>query len=148
MAPREQFSSTNSAAVEVAERIYHAWDEALGKKDIEASLALYAEDATLESPLIRHLQQSDRGVIEGKAALRPFVEMVFRTQPPQRKRHRRGFFTDGTRLMWEYPRVGADGEQFDLVEVMELKDGLIQHHRVYWGWFGMKHLQEGAHRDG
>lgn len=50
--------------------------------------------------------------------------------------------------MWEYPRVTADGEQFDLVEVMELKDGLIQHHRVYWGWFGMKHLQQGAHRDG
>jgi hypothetical protein len=80
--------------------------------------------------------------------LRSFVEMVFRTQPPQRKRYRRGFFTDGARLMWEYPRAAADDEQFDLVEVMELKQGLIQHHRVYWGWFGMKHLQEGAHRDG
>jgi hypothetical protein len=148
MTPSDQFSATNSAAVEAAERIYHAWDEALGKKDLEAALALYSEDATLESPLVRHLRQSDRGVIEGKAALRPFVETVFRTQSPQRKRYRRGFFTDGTRLMWEYPRVAADGEQFDLVEVMELKDGLIQHHRVYWGWFGMKHLQEGAHRDG
>lgn len=144
----DQFSSTNNTAVEASERIYHAWDEALGKKDLEASLALYAEDATLESPLVRHLRQSDRGVIEGKAALRPFVETVFRTQPPQRKRYRRGFFADGTCLMWEYPRVTADGEQFDLVEVMELKDGLIQHHRVYWGWFGMKHLQQGAHRDG
>jgi len=40
-----------------------------------------------------------------------------------------------------------DGEQFDLVEVMELRDGLIRHHRVYWGWFGLKHLQEGGHRD-
>ena len=148
MTPNDQFSSPGSAAMEAAERIYHAWDEALGKKDLEASLALYADDATLESPLVHHLQQSDRGVIKGKVALRAFVETVFRTQPPQRKRYRRGFFTDGTRLMWEYPRAAADGEQFDLVEVMELKDGLIQHHRVYWGWFGMKHLQEGAHRDG
>lgn len=148
MTSNEQISPTRSAAVEAAERIYHAWDEALGKKDLEASLALYAEDATLESPLVRHLLESNRGLIEGKAALRTFVETVFRTQPPQRKRHRSGFFTDGVRLTWEYPRVGVDGEQFDLVEVMELKDGLIQHHRVYWGWFGLKHLAEGAHREG
>lgn len=148
MTPGDQFSSISTAAVDAAERIYHAWDEALGKKDLEASLALYAEDATLESPLVRHLLQSERGVIEGKVALRAFVEMVFRAQPPERKRYRRGFFTDGTRLMWEYPRVAADGDQVDLVEVMELKDGLIQHHRVYWGWFGMKHLQEDARHDG
>lgn len=147
MAPRDQFSSTDCAAIEAAERIYHAWDDALGKKDIDAAMALYAEDCTLESPLARHLLESERGVVEGRKALRSFVEQVFRTQPPQRKRYRHGFFTDGRRLMWEYPRVGADGEQFDLVEVMELERGLIRHHRVYWGWFGLKHLQEGGHRD-
>jgi hypothetical protein len=35
--------------------------------------------------------------------------------------------------MWEYPRDTPDGEQMAFVEVMELKGGLIQHHRVYWG---------------
>jgi len=25
---------------------------------------------------------------------------------------------------------------------MELRDGLIQRHCVYWGWFGIKVLQE------
>ncbi len=147
MVPRDQFSSTDSTAIEAAERIYHAWDDALGKKDLEAALALYAEDATLESPLVRHLLGSERGIIHGKADLRSFVEKVFATQPPQRQRHRHGFFTDGTRLMWEYPREGANGEQFDLVEVMQLRDGLIQHHRVYWGWFGLKHLEQGGHRE-
>jgi hypothetical protein len=24
----------------------------------------------------------------------------------------------------------------DIVEVMEIRDGLIAHHRVYWGWVG------------
>lgn len=38
--------------------------------------------------------------------------------------------------MWEYPRLTPDGEQMDFVEVMKLKDGLIMHHRVYWGWVG------------
>jgi hypothetical protein len=133
-------------AVQAAERIYHAWDDALGKKDIDAALALYADDATLESPLVRYLRGSEDGVIYGKAELRPFVEQVFRTNPSQRQRYRRGFFTDGTHLMWEYPRITDDGEQIDLVEVMELRDGLIQRHRVYWGWFGVKFLQEGQHR--
>jgi hypothetical protein len=133
-------------ATQAAERIYHAWDEALGRKDLDAALSLYAEDATLESPLVRYLRGSEGGVIRGKAALRPFVEQVFRTQPPQRQRYRRGFFTDGTHLMWEYPRRTDKGEQIDLVEVMELRDGLIQHHRVYWGWHGVKFLQEGQHR--
>jgi len=32
------------------ERIYRQWDDALGKKDVHAALALYAPDAKLESP--------------------------------------------------------------------------------------------------
>jgi hypothetical protein len=139
-------SAQVTAAMQAAERIYHAWDEALGRKDLEAAVSLYAEDATLESPLVRYLCGSEDGVIRGKAQLRSFVERVFRTTPPQRQRYRRGFFTDGTKLMWEYPRVTDQGEQIDLVEVMELKNGLIQHHRVYWGWLGVKFLQEGQHR--
>ncbi len=33
------------------ERIYHAWDDALGRKDADAALALYAPDAILGSPI-------------------------------------------------------------------------------------------------
>ncbi len=115
MDTRERFESTDRAAIDAARHIYHAWDDALGKKDLEA-------------------------------ALRPFVEKVFKTQPALRQRQRRGFFTDGSCLMWEYPRQGSQGEQMDLVEVMELKDGRIQHHRVYWGWLGVKVLEENRHR--
>lgn len=44
--------------------------------------------------------------------------------------------TDGRTLMWEYPRAMPDGEQIDIMEVMDVRDGLIQHHRIYWGWKG------------
>ena len=44
--------------------------------------------------------------------------------------------------MWEYPREKPDGEQMEFVEVMELADGLIRRHRVYWGWFGVKLLEQ------
>jgi hypothetical protein len=127
------------------ERIYHAWDEALGRKSLEDSLALYAPDASLESPLVRHLLGTERGVVDGERDLRAFVERVYQTQPAERRRFRSGYFTDGQRLIWEYPRQTPDGDQVDLVEVMEVRHGLIQRHRVYWGWYGVKLLQSGGH---
>jgi ketosteroid isomerase-like protein len=52
--------------VDEARRIYELWDEALGKKDVGASVSLYAPNATLESALVRHLTGSESGVIEGR----------------------------------------------------------------------------------
>lgn len=120
------------------EHIFTAWDEALGAKDLDASMALYHEDATLESPLVRHLLGTEEGVIRGRENLRAFVTTVFANEPPQRQRFRVGFLSDGQRLTWEYPRQSDAGEQMDIVEVMEIRDGLIQHHRVYWGWYSVK----------
>ena len=127
------------------ERIYKAWDDALGAKDLDAAVALYASDATIESPLVGHLLGVQSGVRQGHDELRRFIRLVFQRQPAARKRFRTGYFTDGTKLMWEYPRGTPDGEQMDFVEVMELRGGLIQHHRVYWGWFGFSILKKGQH---
>jgi ketosteroid isomerase-like protein len=44
------------------EHIFRAWDDALGARDLDASLALYHENATLEpahSPLARHRERGD-----------------------------------------------------------------------------------------
>jgi predicted SnoaL-like aldol condensation-catalyzing enzyme len=125
-----------------AERIYRLWDDALGKKDLEASLSLYADDASIESPLVQHLMRSREGIVQGKERLREFITRVFQSNPPQRKRFKRGFFTDGRALTWEYPRSSPDGDQMDLVEVMEIEDGLIRRHRVYWGWYALNVLKE------
>jgi hypothetical protein len=54
------------------------------------------------------------------------------------------FFYDGQRLIWEYPREAPDGNQIELVEVMDLSGGLIRHHRIYWGWFGIQQLIRSA----
>ncbi len=127
------------------EHIFRAWDDALGAKDLDAALALYHEDATLESPLVRHLLGSDAGIVHGREALRAFVARVFAHQPPQRRRYRTGLLTDGRTLTWEYPRAAPDGDQMDIVEVMEIRDGLIARHRVYWGWYGVGMLERGEH---
>ena len=138
--------TTKIEAIRVAERIYHEWDEALGRKDLDAAMKLYAADVVLESPLVRHLLGGAEGIVSGRESLRRFVKLVFASSPPLRRRHRKGFFTDGKRLMWEYPRDAPDGPQMDLVEVMDIADGLIQRHCVYWGWLGVKVLEEDGHR--
>lgn len=112
----------NEQNVRSAERIYQEWDEALGAKDVEAAVALYATDCRLESPLVRHLLKSEEGVVVGREKLRDFLKVVFERTPPVRERYREGFFTDGRKLMWEYPRQKPDGE--------------------HWGWFGVKVLEQ------
>ena len=141
-------AATDAEAIQAAERIYQAWDEALGRKDLDGAMRLYASDAILESPLVRHLLRSEEGVVHGRDNLREFVEKVFARTPPSRQRYRDGFFTDGRRLIWEYPRAAKDGQQMDLVEAMDIVDGLIQRHCVYWGWLAVKVLEEDRYRPG
>jgi len=134
---------TGTANRQDIERIYRAWDDALGKRDLEASLSLYADDASIESPLVQQLLKRRDGFVQGKENLRKFIAKVFETNPPQRKRFKQGFFTDGRVLTWEYPRASPEGEQMDLVEVMDIEDGLIKRHRVYWGWYALNVLRGG-----
>lgn len=34
-----------------------------------------------------------------------------------------------------------EGDQMELVEIMEVEDGLIKRHRVYWGWYALSVLR-------
>jgi ketosteroid isomerase-like protein len=130
---------------EAIERIYHEWNDALSRLDVEALLELYAPDATLESPLVSHLLKRERGICRGHGELRQLFEELARTQPEVRKFYRTTYFTDGKKVMWEYPRATPQGDQMDFAEVMEIKDGLIQNHRVYWGWFGVGVFKRDEH---
>ncbi|HVV74210.1 MAG TPA: nuclear transport factor 2 family protein [Verrucomicrobiae bacterium] len=129
------------------ERIYREWDDALSRNDPDALVALYAPDATLESPLVPHLLHKERGICSGRDELRALFGVLASRKPKVRTYYRRGYLSEGRRVMWEYPRATPQGEQMDFVEVMDLNaDGLIQHHRVYWGWFGVGVLQRDEYR--
>jgi hypothetical protein len=142
-------STPQTAEFPNVDRVYRTWDEALGNKDVDAALGLYGAEATIESPLVSHLLGLETGVCQGRAQLRHFIEMVFQRTPTARKRYRNAYFTDGKTLMWEYPHSTPEGGQMDFVEVMEISDaGFIEHHRVYWGWFGFQVLQRNEyHRE-
>ena len=127
------------------EAVTDRWEAALAGRDLDGLVGTYASDATLESPLVPHILGTESGVLHGHSELRPFLEKVLARTPPLRHYHRGGFTTDGRRAMWEYPRAAPDGEQMDFVEVMEIEDGLIRTHHVYWGWRGVRVMLDDAY---
>ena len=130
------------ARMDHIERIYREWDARNRASDVEGIVALYAEHAVFESPLVRPLMQADRGMLHGRDELRAFFARLAARPLASRRYHRKGYLTDGRVLFWEYPRETPEGEQTDLVEVMEIADGLIRRHRVYWGWVGVRNLEK------
>jgi hypothetical protein len=123
--------------------VYQRWHEAVVDRDLDGLMALYAQDAILETPLILvTLRDRTQGILRGRGEIRPFFEAGLRKLGNDLGRwYRTGtFFSDGRQLTWEYPRATPQGDQVDLVEVMDMADGLIAHHRVYWGWVGFKVL--------
>ena len=120
-------------------RIHAEWHRAASQRDGTALIALYADDAVLESPLVPALlDDKTDGVLRGKAEIARFLEAGARSRPIDLVRWYRSdtYFSAGSMLVWEYPRETPDGDQVEIVEVMDIADGLIKHHRIYWGWKG------------
>ncbi|MGC8475015.1 MAG: nuclear transport factor 2 family protein [Acetobacteraceae bacterium] len=129
--------------------IFTAWHRAAQARDTPALLALYAADAVLESPLVPAiLDDKPDGVLRGQVELAQFFEEGGRSRPIELVRWWRDgtYLSRGDLLVWEYPRATPDGEQVDILEVMRTADGLIRHHRIYWGWFGTRLLIAAATR--
>ncbi len=129
------------------ERIYYLWDKYAREVDVDGLLSLYAPDATLETPVIPAILDTDIGVLKGHAKLRHFFEEGGRRRPNELVRWHREpgqYFFDGHMLVWEYPRATPEGNQIELIEIMNLEDGLIHQHRIYWGWFGIQRLMQSA----
>jgi hypothetical protein len=119
--------------------LHQEWHRAASTRDTPALIALYADNAILESPLVPVIMDGKHdGVLRGKAEIGRFLEAGARSRPIDLVRWHRSdtFFSAGATLIWEYPRVTPEGEQVEIVEVMETADRLIQHHRIYWGWKG------------
>lgn len=137
-----------TAPTDTAARIiFERWHQTILARDLDGLMALYAEDAILETPLILvTLPGRTTGILTGKPDIHAFFEAgLKRIGKGLGRWWRTGIhFVNGHQLVWEYPRATPDGDQTDLVEVMDLAGGLIAHHRVYWGWVGFKALSAAA----
>lgn len=140
-------TNENDADIEAAERIYAQWADVVARHDVEALVDLFTPDGILESPLVNVLLESESGIVSGREQLRHFFTVLFSTKPVLTDRYRQSFFSNGSTMIWEYPRVTPDGEQADMAEVMQFADGKIRAHRVYWGWAGSKLLQNNKYAE-
>jgi hypothetical protein len=129
--------------------IYEKWHDTVTARDLEGVLALYAEDATMETPAILALvDDSQDAMLKGRSEIRKLFANFFQVfRPDFRELYRTGlFFANGQLLTWEYPRKTPHGEQLDLFESMDIENGLIAYHRVYWGWKGFRALMAARDR--
>jgi steroid Delta-isomerase len=123
--------------------IYEEWHAGVNSHDIPRVMALYAEKATLETPAILAIYPHlDEGILIGRSEIEKFFTKTLSALSKEfRELYRSGLFLSTSKLLtWEYPRKTPAGEQVDLVESMDIEDGLIIYHRVYWGWKGFKAL--------
>ncbi len=129
--------------------VYDRWHEGFSRNDLPAIMSLYAEHAVIETPTVLSIYPNAKdGVLHGRAAIEELFGRVLQNISGEFKElFRTGLFlANGNLLMWEYPRLTPSGEQIDLVESMDIEDGLIVYHRVYWGWRGYKALESTATR--
>jgi ADP-ribose pyrophosphatase YjhB (NUDIX family) len=113
-------------------RIAERWLEAFNGRDLEALLALYAEDAVHTSPKLRAHDPATGGEIRGKPALRAWWSGALERSPGLRYQTR-SLCADAERVWMEYLRINP-GEASTLVsEVLEVEAGRIVRSRVYHG---------------
>lgn len=113
-------------------RIALRWFDAFNAHDLEALLALYAEDAEHYSPKLKVRQPETNGLIRGKPALRAWWRDAFDRLPSLRYAVVR-LTADQDRVFMEYDRHVEGEEDLRVGEVLEISRGFIVASRVYHG---------------
>lgn len=135
-------STSTTTTLTEASRIYELWDRYLREGDIPRITELYAENATLQTPLVPAFRGTGNYKIVGKSAIGEFLKETVINRPDDKVHwFREGFQWNGKTLFWEYPGETPYGHwQVDLAEVLDLDHGLIKNHRIYWGAFSVDNL--------
>jgi len=112
--------------------IARRWLDCFARHDLEALLALYADDAVHTSPKIRVRHPDTGGVLRGKPALRAWWADAF-ARIPDLGYQERSLTADDTRVWMEYLRIAPGDADLPVAEVLECAGGLIVASRVYHG---------------
>ncbi len=115
----------------VAEQFVRDFDRAWSSNDVEAAVALFAEGATLETPLAQRLLHRKDGVLHGRDEIREMVRALM--AGGRAWGGHEAPLVRGHTLAIEFKRPAAQAEHYS-VDVIELKDGKIQSLRAYVGW--------------
>ena len=116
----------------VLHNIAQQWFDAFNEHDLEKLLGLYDDNAQHYSPKLKIRQPETQGLITGKDALRAWWRDSFDRLPTLQYIPTR-FTAEEGRIFMEYTRKVAGEEDMYVVELLEVKDGLIIASRVYHG---------------
>lgn len=108
------------------------WFAAFNAHDLEALLALYADDAEHFSPKLKLRHPETHGLITGKEALRSWWRDAFERLPSLNYEVMK-LTADEEQVFMEYIRHVSGEEDLRVGEVLEVRDGLIVASRVYHG---------------
>ncbi len=132
--------------VEQIEQMIRGLETAFSQNDIEGIVAAFAQDATVESPIIARLFNREEGVCRGRDEIRELARAWKRLGVPWGEH--KPPLVRGNTVAIEYMRASSDGERFS-VDIVEIHDGMIQSLRAYVGWRAVMALaSEGGPRAG
>ncbi len=123
---------THSPAESPLYAIARAWLTAFNGRDLEALLALYADDAVHTSPKLRVQKPETNGEIRGKSALRAWWRDAMDRLPALRYEPLH-LTASHERVFMEYERVCPPDPRYVVAEVLVCRDGLIVSSHVFHG---------------
>lgn len=112
--------------------IAREWLRAFNARDLDALLALYAEDAVHTGPKLRVKKPETQGKVRGKGALRAWWQDSFERLPGLRY-EALTICADGARVWMEYLRKAPNEPDMVVAEVLDVKNGKIVDSRVFHG---------------
>ncbi len=117
--------------VATVEQLIEDMEAASSRKDVEALVALFAPDATIESYLVSRIFNREEGVARGQTEIRELVLALMQRGTPWGG-HEPPIIRGNTAAI-EYRSASSDTEKFS-VDIIEVSDGKIQSLRAYAGW--------------
>ncbi len=113
------------------ERVISDMEAAFARNDVEGLVALFAQDATLESFLVSRVFNRNDGVARGRGEIREMVRTLMERRVPWGG-HEPPIIRGNT-VAVEFRTATSNSEKFS-VDIIELRDGKIQSLRAYAGW--------------
>jgi ketosteroid isomerase-like protein len=124
-------ATTTDKQATTAEQVLSEMEAAFSRSDVEGVVALFAEDATIESYLVSRVFHRKEGICHGRAEIRELIGALAKRgtpwgghEPP---------IISGNTIAVEYRAASSDTEKFS-VDIIEVKGGKIQSLRAYAGW--------------
>jgi 3-hydroxypropanoate dehydrogenase len=131
LGPSRKETTMKDELVTMAEQVIRDLKAVASRNDLDGLVALFAEDATIESYLVARIFNRKEGVCRGRAEIRELGRALLKRgvpwgghEPP---------IVRGNTVAIEYRTASSDTEKFS-VDIIEVRDDKIQSLRAYAGW--------------